>query len=119
MTWFLHSVESISLADGVQLLTFIFALILFWVDVRRRRIEDAKSLKTQRIEIYQRLEIESNSVFKFEAENKDILPEFKTRLGPPASAFLKRAAGRPNLTIVTGQRVDRLLWRDGQASGVR
>ena len=80
MTWFLHSVESISLADGVQLLTFIFALILFWVDVRRRRIEDAKGLRTQRIEIYQRLEIESNAVFKFEAENKDILPEFKTRL---------------------------------------
>lgn len=91
MTEFTHSVESIGLASWLQLLTFMFALILFWVDVRRRRIEDAKSLKTQRIEIYQRLEIESNSVFKFEAENKDVLPEFKTHLGPPASAFLARA----------------------------
>jgi hypothetical protein len=91
MTEFTHSVESISLADWLQLATFLFALALFALDVRRRRIEDAKSLRTQRIEIYQRLEIESNSVFKFEAENKDVLPEFKTHLGPPASAFLKRA----------------------------
>jgi len=97
MTWFLHSVESISLADGVQLLTFIFALILFWVDVRRRRIEDAKSLRTQRIEIYQRLEIESNAVFKFEAENRTSCPSSR-----PVSARPPRPSSPAPTRTTTG-----------------
>lgn len=43
---------------------------------------DAKSLQAKQVEIYQRLEIESNVVFQFEATNKSILPLFKTHLAP-------------------------------------
>ncbi len=41
------------------------------------------------------------------------------RRNSAAAAFLKRAASRPNLAIVTGKRVDRLLFEGQQATGVR
>jgi len=36
-----------------------------------------------------------------------------------AAAFLKRATGRPNLAIVTGKRVDKLIFAGRQTTGVR
>lgn len=43
---------------------------------------EAESLKAKQIEIYQRLEIESNVVFQFEAANKTVVPLFKSHLAP-------------------------------------
>src|SRR5690606_27046542 len=47
-----------------------------------RRDNEAKAPSAQRIEIYQRLEIESNRVFEFEARHPQLVPMMKRRLAP-------------------------------------
>lgn len=48
----------------------------------QRADDEEKSQKARRIEIYQRLEIESNRVFEFEARHPELVPMMKRRLAP-------------------------------------
>lgn len=93
--------NDISISDWAQTgatiiaaLSLVLALLKLWSDSRRRRIEEERAtrerervaretLDARRIEIYQRLEIESNSVFRFETEHRNVLPLFRTHLAPP------------------------------------
>jgi hypothetical protein len=77
----------------VQTVAFIAAGLQFLMTQR-------KALVAQRAEIYQRLEIESNAIFKFEAENKDIVPRFKEQLGPSRQAFAALLEAEPDDFLV-------------------
>lgn len=96
--------ESISISDWAQAgATVIAALALLWGLYRHRQEAGERekvareALDARRIEIYQRLEIESNSVFRFETEHKAVLPLFRTHLAPSGlldSPLVKNLSGR-------------------------
>ncbi|MBR0553283.1 hypothetical protein [Stakelama marina] len=92
----------ISAGDAIQTVALLFAVAQFTIQSRANRRADAeaaalreetarKALESRQVEIYQRLEIESNAVFKFEAEHSDILPFFKTHLAPGRAEYERRA----------------------------
>lgn len=77
----------------IQTSALIWAIWQFRLESTRRRLaqeaenllrrdNEAKALSAQRIEIYQRLEIESNRVFEFEARHPQLVPMMKRRLAP-------------------------------------
>lgn len=65
-----------------------------------RRENEEKALKARKIEIYQRLEIESNRVFEFEARHPQLVPKMKRRLAPA------RALGELMVQNEYGDRMD-------------
>lgn len=86
--------------DGAQILSalgqtgaLVWAILQFRFESRRRfetqrEADDLRAgnemaaLKARKIEIYQRLEIESNRVFEFEARHPQLVPMMKRRLAP-------------------------------------
>ncbi len=84
-----------TVADWAQSFGSVFTALAFGLGIfqfvrarKERRAAEAESLQAKQIEIYQRLEIESNVVFQFEAANKSTLPLFKTHLAPPNALTL-------------------------------
>ncbi len=69
--------------SAVTALAFILALYQLRLARRAQREASREALEAKQVEIYQRLEIESNAVFQFEAANKTVVPLFKTHLAPP------------------------------------
>lgn len=80
----------------LQLIAVCAAILQFRTENRHRADERreadalhaenaAAQLSARRIEIYQRLEIESNRVFEFEARHPQLVPMMKRRLAPAAS----------------------------------
>lgn len=63
-------------------LAFGLALYQLWRSGKASRRAEAEALAAKQVEIYQRLEIESNAVFQFEAANKTVVPIFKSHLAP-------------------------------------
>ncbi|WP_325489510.1 hypothetical protein [Sphingomonas sp.] len=81
------------LQAGALAFTIIWAVRQLLAEGRQRReaqsIADAqreeadrKALDARKVEIYQRLEIESNRVFEFEARHAKLVPTMKRRLAP-------------------------------------
>ena len=91
--------EQISEAAGNwgQVAASLFAGLAFILTLFQFRHSASDVLEARQTEIYQRLEFESMSVFRFEAENKAVVPQFKTHLappdfmGPPSGAAERRA----------------------------
>jgi hypothetical protein len=78
--------HEISIGDLIQTAAFVATVATFYLQSRRsqqdRRDADAQAAEARKIQIYQTLEIESNTIFRFEAEHKYILPQFKEHLAP-------------------------------------
>lgn len=78
--------KTISLGDIIQLLVFAFTVFVFMRQLResekQRRCDEDERKETRKIEIYQRLEIESNRVFEFEARHPELVPQMKLHLAP-------------------------------------
>lgn len=62
--------------------TLLLAYIQFRRSNRNHHAADLKAIEAKQVEIYQRLELESLSVFRFEAEHRSILPFYKSNLCP-------------------------------------
>ncbi len=79
-----HTVADWAQSFGSIFTALAFALAVYQLRLSRgsQRKADAESLAAKQVEIYQRLEIESNAVFLFEAANKTVVPIFKTHLAP-------------------------------------
>lgn len=69
-------------ASLISALGLLLAVFQLWRAGEAKKVADREGLKAKQTEIYQRLEIESNVVFQFEATHKAILPMFKTHLAP-------------------------------------
>ena len=63
--------------------TLLLAYIQFRRSNRNHHAADLKAIEAKQVEIYQRLELESLSVFRFEAEYRSIIPFYKSNLCPP------------------------------------
>ncbi|MFS0735508.1 hypothetical protein ABC347_00505 [Sphingomonas sp. 1P06PA] len=76
----------IALGDIVQVLALLFAAFTFSRQLSRaeqdRRADEHDRHEARKIEIYQRLEIESNRVFEFEARHPELVPQMKLHLAP-------------------------------------
>ena len=72
---------------------------------------EEKQLETQKIEIYQRLEMESNNIFRFESEHKDIMPFFREHL-PQRNVFDKSASFGPDVPVDEAQLVARKFYEN-------
>ncbi len=86
--------------DTIQFWGLVVQTVAFAVAGIQFLMTQRKALVAQRAEIYQRLEIESNAIFKFEAENKDIVPRFKEQLGPSRQAFAALMEAEPDDFLV-------------------
>ena len=95
---------AMSFNDLVQTIALIVTIATFIYQLRRanrdRRKADEEALRATKIQIYQTLEIESNSIFRFEAEHKYVLPYFKSNLAP-AELFESRDIKDKDGTLVT------------------
>lgn len=87
--------NEISLGDLIQSAGFIAAVLAVVIEswryrkgqrdaIEQRKKDDRDAFEARKIEIYQRLEIESNRVFEFEARHPELVPEMKRRLAPPS-----------------------------------
>ncbi|MDV3455827.1 hypothetical protein RZN05_02435 [Sphingomonas sp. HF-S4] len=87
--------HEIGVGDIIQTAAFLAALVTVIIESNRyrrgqveaaaqRREDAAQGLEARKIEIYQRLEIESNRVFEFEARHPELVPMMKRRLAPVA-----------------------------------
>lgn len=78
--------EKVSVADILQTVALCVTIATFifqsWRESLRRAAADADAQEARRVQIYQTLEIESNGVFRFEAEHKYVLPLYKSHLAP-------------------------------------
>ncbi len=85
--------HEISIGDLLQTVALIAALLTVVIEYYRytsgqkeaaklRSADDEKLREARKIEIYQRLEIESNRVFEFEARHPELVPMMKRRLAP-------------------------------------
>ncbi|MCW3835173.1 hypothetical protein ACFQ1E_01040 [Sphingomonas canadensis] len=107
--------SKVSYADLVQTIALIVTIAIFVLQSRRterdhkiaeakaaaeRRKVDEEAAAARRIQIYQTLEIESNAIFRFEAEHKYILPYFKSNLAPLGLYERKDIEDKDN-TLVT------------------
>lgn len=89
MNQFLHDFSAL-MGDWGQVIGSLFTALAFWVALiqfrrsdRIHRRTEQETLETKQIEIYQRLELESMSVFRFETEHRKIIPFYKSNLAPP------------------------------------
>jgi hypothetical protein len=69
------TLSNVSAADWLQMVSITSALAIFFY-------QQNKSVQAQRVEIYQRLEIESSNVFRFEAEHSSAIRPYKTQIKP-------------------------------------
>lgn len=74
-----------------QAIGSLFTALAFWLaylEFRRREARDVESeadeLETRQLEIYQRLELESMTVFRYETEHRQLIHWYKTHLAPTA-----------------------------------
>lgn len=75
--------------DWGQVIGSLFTALAFWLALlqfrrsdRIHRRTERETLETRQVEIYQRLELESMAVFRFETEHRSILPFYKLNLAP-------------------------------------
>ncbi|MEE2878458.1 MAG: hypothetical protein VX593_05580, partial [Pseudomonadota bacterium] len=76
---------------AVNAFVLILGFTSFVYQTRQNRKVQKDQVENQKIEIYQRLELQSGSVFAFEADNKDVVALFKTHLAP----VLPQQFGKP------------------------
>lgn len=78
--------KAISLGDIIQVLALLFTVFVFRRQLKAaesdRRSDERERHEARKIEIYQRLEIESNRVFEFEARHPELVPQMKRHLAP-------------------------------------
>ena len=85
---------------AVNAFVLFLGLASFVYQTRQNRKVQKTQIENQQIEIYQRLEMQSSSVFAFEAENKQVVALFKSNLAP---LEMPRTFGAPSAGIDLGE----------------
>lgn len=75
----------VGVGEMIQTVALLVAAAAFVREGRRHSKTEREAQEARKIEIYQRLEIESNRVFEFEARHPQLVPMMKRRLAPHGS----------------------------------